>query len=127
MHFVLDNVLRERSTLACLCLPVYIVRFMPTCPLHVLPLCSGEWEHGKKQGVGYLQHSNGDVYNGEFHQDHAQGLCTLRYSSGDSYFGELHHGRKSGHGLMEYKTGAFLAHFENVIVQYTCRFCVYRV
>lgn len=69
---------------------------------------SGEWEHGKRQGMGLLQHANGDVYNGEFHQDREQGLCTLRYSSGDNYFGEMHHGRRTGHGLMEYASGVRL-------------------
>ena len=73
--------------------------------LLLLPL-SGDWEHGKRQGCGYFQHSNGDVYNGEFRQDKQHGLCTMRYAAtGDSYFGQLLHGKRTGHGLLEYSSG----------------------
>jgi hypothetical protein len=68
-------------------------------------LLKGDWEHGRRHGCGYFQHSNGDVYSGEFHQDKERGLCTLRYANGDSFFGELHHGKKIGHGLVQYRNG----------------------
>jgi hypothetical protein len=55
----------------------------------------GEWEDDKKNGVGRLTLTNGDVYDGDFKDDEYHGWGRLASVDGHKeYEGEWEHGRR---------------------------------
>ena len=62
----------------------------------------GDWENGKKQGIGIYKYASGDIYEGEFMNDLKEGRGIYKYASGGIYEGEFMNNVKEGRGILSY-------------------------
>ena len=60
---------------------------------------TGEFKHGKPNGIGKLVYDNGDKYEGSFLNDMLHGEGVYSYSNGDCYRGEFMNDLPHGHGV----------------------------
>ncbi|XP_078094647.1 MORN repeat-containing protein 1-like [Mustelus asterias] len=67
----------------------------------------GEWENGRKHGIGKFLMKDGSYYEGEFVKGEIEGNG-VRYwaSSGNEYCGQFRQGEIHGYGVMKYHDGA---------------------
>lgn len=68
----------------------------------------GDWEDGKKHGIGQYAWEGGESYEGGWANDEEHGVGTYRWASGDSYAGEWSGGRKHGRGRHVWGEGPWL-------------------
>jgi hypothetical protein len=66
---------------------------------------SGNWEKGKRGGLGTLYVDNGDVYEGEWLANKRSGEGRLDNPNGDYFIGNWHDNVQNGYGTMAYKNG----------------------
>ncbi|KPA77768.1 hypothetical protein ABB37_06604 [Leptomonas pyrrhocoris] len=59
----------------------------------------------KRTGIGYLQYSNGAIYEGEWLNGERDGLGVCFYPSGNIFVGQFHSGLMEGNGTMFFATG----------------------
>ncbi|KAH9190935.1 hypothetical protein AeNC1_007086 [Aphanomyces euteiches] len=62
----------------------------------------GEYDSGKKHGIGKMIFPNGDTYHGQWDHDEIFGQGTLMYKNGDIYSGSFENGIKQGKGTYEF-------------------------
>lgn len=60
---------------------------------------TGEFRHGKPNGLGKLVYDNGDKYEGSFINDMLHGHGIYSYANGDCYRGEFMNDLPHGHGV----------------------------
>ena len=60
---------------------------------------TGEFKHGKPNGLGKLKCDNGDEYEGSFLNDMLHGEGIYSYANGDCYRGEFINDLPHGHGV----------------------------
>ncbi len=60
---------------------------------------TGEFKHGKPNGLGKLVYDNGDKYEGNFLNDMLHGQGIYSYANGDCYRGEFMNDLPHGHGV----------------------------
>ena len=65
----------------------------------------GQLNQNKREGVGILEFTNGDIYLGEWKDDLFNGKGTYVFGYGDRYEGEVKGGRKEGYGEYFYASG----------------------
>lgn len=65
----------------------------------------GQLNRGKREGMGFIEFTNGDVYLGEWKDDLFDGKGTYVFGYGDRYDGEVKGGRKEGYGEYFYASG----------------------
>jgi len=68
----------------------------------------GDWQHGKKHGIGCQHYASGDSYQGCYQNNKKHGKGTYRYADGDCHEGEYVEGRKHGPGVYWYSDGRIL-------------------
>lgn len=72
--------------------------------LSVLATFEGAYVSGKKNGLGKMTFSNGDVYHGEWMADKMSGEGSFMYANGDIFSGTFENGIRSGNGTYEFAT-----------------------
>ncbi len=67
---------------------------------------TGEFKHGKPNGLGKLVYDNGDKYEGSFLDDMLHGQGKYSYANGDCYRGEFASDLPHGHGVYVLANGS---------------------
>ncbi|KAF0699388.1 Aste57867_10049 [Aphanomyces stellatus] len=62
----------------------------------------GDYDNGKKQGLGKMLFPNGDTFHGQWNNDIIHGQGTLMYKNGDIFSGSYEYGIKQGKGTYEF-------------------------
>jgi hypothetical protein len=62
----------------------------------------GSWKDGKRNGPGFLQTSDGFVYDCMWAQNAMEGRGIATYPSGERYEGLLSNGRREGRGTVPF-------------------------
>ena len=80
---------------------------------------------GKREGIGKLFYSNGDVYEGEWMADERHGTGTMVYHAiGAVFEGCFQHGVRHGYGTLSYANGdSYSGAWEEDTKQGVGRFC----
>ncbi len=65
----------------------------------------GEWDMGRKHGLGRLLYPDGSEYTGDFKEDERNGYGVLKWANGDIYQGEWNQGRMEGPGTFTQRKG----------------------
>jgi len=83
----------------------------------------GEWEHGKKHGVGTCYYQDGSAdnnnvkisrYAGQWKDDKRSGKGVQHYKDGSKYIGEWKEDKKHGKGVYYYKDGSkYIGEWQN--------------
>ena len=74
----------------------------------------GEFEKGKRHGVGTMYYVSGERYEGEWHENRQHGRGIYHYKNGDRFDGYFNKGVIHGFGTMYYANGdAYLGTWEN--------------
>eukprot|EP01041_Mallomonas_annulata_P000142 gene142-234_t len=74
----------------------------------------GYFQNGKKNGRGIYRSANGHVYDGNWSEGKQNGQGKLFYTNGDVYSGNWVNGKKNGEGCISYANGdSFRGLFEN--------------
>ena len=80
---------------------------------------TGTFQHGKRQGKGKLQRSDGGYYEGDWNNDEISGIGTFYVASGDVYVGEFQNGIISGKGKLTVHLGFVIEGvFQNSLPKY---------
>eukprot|EP01084_Bolivina_argentea_P031252 57841_1 len=61
---------------------------------------------GKRNGIGKMIWTNGDVYEGEWKNGKRDGYGRYMYKSGNIYYGNYKDGKRNGYGTYLYKSGS---------------------
>ena len=71
----------------------------------------GEYNHGKKEGIGTLIYSDKNIYKGEWITNNMEGFGIYTYADGRQYIGEWKNNQMYGYGEFLWKEGKKYAGF----------------
>lgn len=112
------------ESLACLCSPIGetfvgtvvagipeqmgLLEFPPTDPLS-RSTYRGQWDEGRRHGLGVLRWSDGTIYEGELREDQSRGYGVETYADGGVYSGQFVDDSRCGFGVYAFADGRTFA------------------